>query len=143
MAFRGTYDHSLDAKNRLTLPAKFRGQLGEKVVVARGTTAACLTVSTPDEFDAYVEAALAGEHPLSPRADQINRYFQANSSEVDIDSAGRVALAPRLLAKAQIKKEVVVTGVGSRLEIWDRKAWDEYDAALDINELTASFHNAP
>lgn len=141
MAFRGTYDHSLDAKNRLTLPARFRGQLGEKVVLAKGT-ATCVTVWTPDEFDAYVAAALQGEHPLSPRADQINRYFQANSHEVDIDAAGRVALSPRLMAHAGLEKEVVVTGVGSRLEIWDRKAWDEYDASLDINELTASFNNA-
>jgi MraZ protein len=142
MAFRGTYDHSLDAKNRLTMPAKFRGQLGDKVVLARGT-ADCVTVWTPAQFDEYVAAALADEHPLSPRADQINRYFQANSHEVDIDSAGRVALPPRLASTAGIKKEVVVTGVGTRLEIWDRKAWDEYDAGLDINELTASFHNAP
>jgi MraZ protein len=141
MAFRGTYDYSLDAKNRLTLPARFRGQLGEKVVLAKGT-ADCVTVWTPDEFDAYVAAALQGEHPLSPRADQINRYFQANSHEVDIDSAGRVAMPPRLMAHAGLEKEVVVTGVGSRLEIWDRKAWDAYDATLDINELTASFHNA-
>jgi MraZ protein len=141
MAFRGTYDHSLDAKNRLTLPARFRGQLGEKVVLAKGT-ANCVTVWTPDEFDAYVQAALAGEHPLSPRADQINRFFQANSHEVDIDAAGRVALPPRLMGHAQISKEVVVTGVGSRLEIWDRKAWDDYDSGLDINELTASFQNA-
>lgn len=141
MAFRGTYDHSLDAKNRLTLPARFRGQLGEKVVLAKGT-ANCVTVWTPDEFDAYVAAALAGEHPLSPRADQINRYFQANSHEVEIDAAGRVAISPRLMAHAGLAKEVVVTGVGSRLEIWDRKAWDEYDATLDINELTASFNNA-
>jgi MraZ protein len=141
MAFRGTYDHSLDAKNRLTLPARFRGQLGEKVVLARGT-ANCVTVFTPSDFDAYVEAALANEHPLSPRADQINRFFQANSHEVDIDAAGRVALPPRLLSHAAISKEVVVTGVGSRLEIWDRKAWDDYDSGLDINELTASFQNA-
>ncbi len=141
MAFRGTYDHSLDSKNRLTLPARFRGQLGEKVVLAKGT-ANCVTVWTPDEFDAYVAAALADEHPLSPRADQINRFFQANSHEVDIDSAGRVALPPRLMGHADITKEVVVTGVGSRLEIWDRKAWDDYDSGLDINELTASFQNA-
>lgn len=141
MAFRGTYDHSLDAKNRLTMPARFRGQLGEKVVLARGT-ANCVTVWTPDEFDAYVAAALANEHPLSPRADQINRFFQANSHEVDIDSAGRVALPPRLMGHAGITKEVVVTGVGSRLEIWDRKAWDEYDSGLDIDELTASFQHA-
>jgi MraZ protein len=141
MALRGTFDYSLDAKNRLTVPAKFRGSLGERVVLAKGT-AKCVTVWTPDEFDAYVAAALAGEHPLSPRADQINRYFQANSVELEIDSAGRVGIPPFLMDHAGLAKEVVVTGVGSRLEVWDRQAWADYNANLDIAELTASFGNA-
>jgi MraZ protein len=141
MAFRGTFDYSLDAKNRLTVPAKFRGSLGERVVLAKGT-AKCVTVWTPDDFDAYVEAALEGEHPLSPRADQINRYFQANSLETEIDSAGRVGIPPFLQEYAGLGKEVVVTGVGSRLEIWDRASWADYNASLDIAELTASFGNA-
>jgi len=141
MAFRGTHDYSLDAKNRLTLPAKFRGELGERVVLARGT-AKCVTVWTAPEFDAYLAAALEGLNPLSPKADKINRYFQGNSHEVDIDSAGRVAIPPRLMDYAGLTKEVVVSGVGSRLEIWDRGGWEANDADIDIDELTASFGNA-
>ncbi len=140
MAFRGTFDYSLDAKNRLTLPAKFRGELGERVVLARGT-AQCVTVWRSDDFDAYIEQALANVHPMSPQADQINRWFVGPSHEVDIDSAGRVAVPPRLLQYAGMTKEVVVTGVGARLEVWDKDLYAAQDAAMDINALTASFNN--
>ena len=141
MAFRGTFDFTLDAKNRLTVPAKFRSSLADGVVLAQGT-AQCVSVWTPEGFDAYVQAALEGQHPLSPRADQINRYFQANSIDAELDAAGRVMLPSFLLEHAGLTKEVVVTGAGERLEIWDRAAWAAYNASLDIGELTASFGQA-
>jgi MraZ protein len=142
MAFSGTFDYTLDAKNRLTVPAKFRTSFSDAVVLAKGTDR-CVAVWNPEDFATYVAAALDGLHPLSPRADKVNRFFRANSVEVPIDSAGRVMIPPFLLEHAGLDKEVVVTGVGDRLEVWDRTTWADYNAALDITEITASFDNAP
>jgi MraZ protein len=96
MAFRGTFDYTLDAKNRLTVPAKFRASLSEGVVLAKGT-AACVAIWTPQGFDSYVDAALADMHPLNPEADKLNRFFQANSLDTELDAAGRVMVPGFLL----------------------------------------------
>jgi MraZ protein len=140
MAFSGTFDYTLDAKNRLTVPAKYRPAFANGVVLAKGTER-CVAMWTPDEFSSYVSAALDGLHPLSQRADKVNRFFRANSLEMPLDSAGRVMVPGFLLEHAGLEKDVVVTGVGNRLEIWDRAAWADYNAALDITEITASFDN--
>lgn len=142
MAFRGTFDYTLDAKNRLTVPAKFRASLSEGVVLAKGTER-CVALWTPKDFDAYVQAALADMHPLSPQADKINRFFQANSLDTELDAAGRVMVPGFLLEHAGLTKEVVVTGVGNRLEVWGRAQWADYNASLDIGDLTAPFGHAP
>ena len=140
MAFRGTFDYSLDAKSRLTLPAKFRASLSGDVVLGRGTEP-CVTIQTAEDFDAFVEQSLAGMHQLAPERRRIVRYFSANAFPTKIDSAGRVMVPPRLMEHAGLKKEVVVAGVGSALEIWDRDAWAAQDAEVDIEELTARFGN--
>lgn len=140
MAFSGTFDYTLDAKNRLTVPAKFRSAFAHGVVLAKGTER-CVAMWTPVEFTSYVNAALEGLHPLSQRADKVNRFFRANSIEMPIDSAGRVMVPAFLLEHAGLEKDVVITGVGNRLEIWDRAAWADYNDALDITEITASFDN--
>jgi len=142
MAFRGTFDYTLDAKNRLTVPAKFRAVLAGGVVLAKGTEA-CVALWTAPEFDAYVTAGLAGLHPLDAQADRINRYFQSNSHDTELDSAGRVMVPTWLIDHGHLTKDVVVTGVGHRLEVWDRVAWATYNASLDIADLTAAFGQTP
>jgi MraZ protein len=139
MAFRGTFDHSLDAKNRLTVPAKFRATLAEGVVLAKGLER-CVAVWTPREYDAYVSASLSGFHPLSQEAQKLKRFFAANSFDTELDSAGRVMVPPFLMEHAGLRKEVVVTGAGESLELWDRSTWTTYNAALasDVTEITAS-----
>lgn len=139
MTFRGTFDYSLDAKNRLTVPARFRAALAEGVVLAKGLER-CVTLWTPAEFDSYTKAALAGFHPLSPEAQQLNRFFSANSYDTELDAAGRVMVPAFLLAHAGLSKEVVVTGLGNALEIWDRQTWADYNDALAsrVTDITAS-----
>jgi MraZ protein len=142
MAFRGTFEYTLDAKNRLTVPAKFRASLAQGVVLAKGTER-CVAIWTPADFDGYIDAALAGEHPLSPEADKVKRFFQANSIETELDSAGRVMVPTFLLEHGALNKDVVVTGLGERLEVWDRVAWSDYNSRLNINDITARFgHSA-
>lgn len=138
MAFRGTFDYTLDAKHRLTIPAKFRAQLSGGVVLAKGTEA-CVAIWTPEGFDAYVTAALADLHPMSPEADKLDRFFQANSDDTELDSAGRVGLPQFLREYAGLTKDVTVIGKRLCIEVWDREAWAQYNAGLDIHELTAAF----
>jgi MraZ protein len=140
MAFRGTFDHTLDAKNRLTIPAKFRASLDEGVVLAKGIER-CVQVWTPRAFDGYVSTALAGTNPLSEPARKLNRFFAANSLDTELDSAGRVMVPGFLLEHGGLQKEVVVTGAGDCLEVWDRAAWAAYNDALSVElpDIAAGF----
>ena len=138
MAFSGTFDYSLDAKNRLTVPAKFRTSLSEKVVLARGTEH-CVAVWPARDFEAFVAESLAGMHRLDPKRDRLKRYFFSNSFETELDSAGRVGVPSKLMEHAELTKEVVVNGVDDHLEVWDRDGWSAYNDGLDIAELTADF----
>jgi MraZ protein len=140
MAFRGTFDHTLDAKNRLTIPAKFRASLADGVVLAKGIER-CVQVWTPRAFDAYVSTALAGLNPLSEQARKLNRFFAANSLDVELDSAGRVMVPGFLLEHGELQKDVVVTGAGDCLEVWGRVAWADYNEALsnELPDIAAAF----
>jgi MraZ protein len=129
MAFRGTFDYSLDQKNRLTVPAKFRAAVGESVVLATGTDG-CVEVWRPADFDEQIAGALAGRNPLSKEARQIRQWFFGNSHEVELDSAGRVAMPAALIGHASIEKEVHVTGAGDHFQVWDRSRWASHKADL-------------
>ena len=142
MALRGTFDYTLDAKNRLTMPPKYREQFKAGVVLAKGT-AKCIAVWTPEAFDGYVTGALSGMNELDPKADDILRYFDANSHETDLDSAGRVMVPGFLAEHAGLGKDVTVIGTRRRLEVWDRQAWRDYNENLDITKVTASFGHTP
>ena len=132
MAFRGNYDHSLDAKNRLSIPAKFRASFSSGVVLAKDSEP-CVAVWTAERHEAIIDAALANANPMDPSARRIARYHQSNSFDQELDSAGRVTLPPALLDHAGVEKEVVVAGVGDHLEIWSRERWAEEAAALDAD----------
>lgn len=139
MAFRGTFDFSLDAKNRLTVPAKFRNVLGDSVVLAKGVER-CVVVWRPDDYDAYVKGVTSQFAPMSTQREKLQRFFSANAHDTDIDGAGRVMVPGFLAEHAGLGKEVVVTGADDRLEIWDRAAWAAYNDQLagditDISEL--------
>ena len=142
MAFTGTSEHNLDAKNRLTIPAKFRASLSDGVVLSKGIER-CVQVWTPKAYDAYVEAALAGQNPLSEAARKLNRFFAANSMDTELDAAGRVGIPTFLLEHGELAKDVVVTGAGDCLEVWGRAAWAHYNEALsnELPDIAAGFGN--
>jgi len=139
VAFRGTFDYTLDAKNRLTVPAKFRATLSEGVVLAKGLDR-CVALWAPRDYVAYTQATLAGRNPASAEARQLQRFFSANSVDTELDSAGRVMLPSFLIEHAGLDREVVVTGAGDNLEVWDRAAWASYndELAATVTELTES-----
>ena len=118
----GSYDHTIDDKNRLTLPAKFREAFTDGVVITRGLDG-CLYAYRRTDWDRLVESRLAPLDPLSPETRRLERFFYSGASEAELDKQGRVMLPAPLIDHAELGKEVVVAGVNDRLEIWDREAW--------------------
>jgi len=142
MAFSGTFDYTLDAKNRLTVPARMRSSLSESVMLSRGTEK-CVSIWPKQDFHAFVADALANTRTLDPKRDQIKRFFFSNSFETELDSAGRIMVPKELMGYGDFGKEVVVNGMDDRIEIWDRQRWATYNAALDITDLAALFADVP
>jgi MraZ protein len=142
LAFRGTYDHSLDAKHRLTVPAKFRSVLAGGVVLAKGIER-CVQVWPPAAYDAYVADALGDAPRLSERRRKLNRFFNGNSFESELDGAGRVGLPRELREHGGLAKDCIVVGAGECLEIWDRAAWQAYNDRLtdDVDDISALFES--
>ena len=118
----GAHEHTIDDKNRLTLPAKFRKTFEDGLVVTRGLDG-CLYAFRRQDWDRLVESRLATLDPLSPEGRRLERFFFSGATEADLDKQGRVMLPKELIEHAGLSKDVVVAGVNERLEIWDRAAW--------------------
>ena len=130
----GEHEHTIDDKNRLTLPARFREALGEGVVVSRGLDE-CLYVFAREEWARIMEQRLAELDPFSREAREMERYFFSGAVEADVDKQGRVMIPAALTSYAKLARDVVVAGVRNRLEIWDREAWrkqrDEFEGSAE------------
>jgi MraZ protein len=130
LAFRGQFDFSLDAKNRLNVPAKFRPAFSGGVVLAKALEP-CVAIWAPDEFERWTESFLANLNPVSRERRSLTRYFAGNSWDAELDSAGRVTLNGPLLGHAGITKDVVVIGNLDHIEVWDRANWQSAQETLD------------
>jgi MraZ protein len=138
----GEHDHTIDDKNRLTLPAKFRQAFAEGVVLARGIER-CLTAYPRSEWGAAIETRLQELDPLSKEGRLMQRYFFSGAAEAELDKQGRVMIPSSLCEHAGLGKEVVVAGIRDHLEIWDRAAWREHlheieGSAEDVAERLAT-----
>jgi MraZ protein len=120
--FLGEFEHTLDDKNRLTLPARFRDAFADGLVVTRGMDG-CLFVYTRAGWDRFVELRLEGLDPFSREARQMSRFVFAGAAEAEPDKQGRIMLPAALVQHARLAREVVVAGVRDHVEIWDRAAW--------------------
>jgi MraZ protein len=118
----GAHEHTIDDKNRLTLPAKFRQAFADGVVVTRGLDD-CLFAFRREDWHRLVESRLAPLDPFSTEARRLERFFFSGATESELDKQGRVMLPAHLIEHAKLGREVVVAGVNERLEIWDRAAW--------------------
>ncbi len=134
--FLGEYTHNIDEKNRLAIPAKFRGELKQGAVVTRGLDG-CLFVYTKTEWKKLVEKISA--LPLTQaKARTFARMMLMGAMEVKLDKLGRVLLPDYLKKFAGIRKKVVIGGVYNRLEIWDAANWQVYKNRSEKNvEKTA------
>jgi len=118
----GEYEHMIDDKNRLTLPAKFRQAFAEGVVVTRGLDGCLYAYRRPD-WARLVESRLATLDPLGKEGRRMLRFFFSGASETDLDKQGRMMIPAALLEHAKLGRDVVVAGVHDHLEIWDRATW--------------------
>ena len=118
----GEYEHTVDDKNRLTLPARFRDAFREGAVVTRGMDG-CLAVYPRAGWEQLAESTLVDLDPLSREGRALTRYFYSAATEAEPDRQGRILIPPRLAEYAQLGRDVVVAGVRDRLEIWDRDTW--------------------
>ena len=127
--FIGQYTHTIDDKNRLSLPLKFRKEMGKRVIITPGLDG-CLFVFTPTQLETISEK-LGGSSMLQADTRSFNRYMLGGAVEADVDSIGRVLVPDFLKEKAQLKKEVVLIGVQNRVEIWNDTLWMEYKAKVE------------
>ena len=118
----GEYEHTIDDKNRLTLPARFRQEFADGIVLTRGMDG-CLSAYTRGEWEQLVRGRLASLNTLSLRGRRMQRFFFSGAMEAELDKQGRVGIPAPLLEHAKLGRDVVVAGVNDRLEIWDRAAW--------------------
>jgi MraZ protein len=121
----GEYAHTIDDKNRLTLPAKFRERFAGGGVITRGLDG-CLYLFARDEWERLVDSRLAELDPLAEEGRLLQRYFFSAAAEAEPDKQGRIMLPAALAEHARLGREVVVAGVYDHLEIWDRAAWREH-----------------
>lgn len=126
--FMGEYLHTIDSKGRLIFPAKFRDELGEVFVATKGLDN-CLFVYTCSEW-AILEEKLKKLPLAKPEARAFLRFFFSGAAELECDKQGRVLLPQNLREHAQLDKEVVVIGVSTRIEVWNKAAWDEYNQQI-------------
>ncbi len=137
----GQYEHTIDAKKRLALPAKFRGELGDKVVITKGVDN-CLIVYTEKEWG--ITSEKLGNLPMSSSESRsFSRLMLAGAMEVDLDKLGRILVPDYLKEYADLKKNVVICGLSNRLEIWDSEKWDTYrqGAEKGVEEIVSKLGN--
>ena len=128
--FLGEFEHLIDEKNRLTLPAKFREALADGVVVTRGMDG-CLSAYPVEAWHALVQSRLGSLDPLSQDDRMMQRYFYSAAAEAKPDKQGRIMLPAALVEHAELGREVIVAGVYDHLEIWDRAAWRKQIADVE------------
>jgi len=118
----GEHEHSIDDKNRITLPAKFRAVFAAGVVLTRGMDG-CLYAYRSEDWDHLVESRLAELDPLSKEGRRMQRFFFAGATEADLDKQGRVMIPAPLIQHGGLGRNVVIAGMRDHLEIWDSATW--------------------
>ena len=139
--FRGTFDHTLDAKKRLTMPARYRSALAGGIVLAMLVDQQpCVGVWRPPEYEDYSRRALGDLPALSPRLAELERFFYGNSQDAELDAAGRVIVPAFLSEHARLEKEIVIVGAGDRLELWSKDVWSAHQPTLlsGVADITAN-----
>ena len=127
----GEFKHTIDDKNRVSLPSKFRKEVGKKVIVTHGLDN-CLFLYTLKEWETIAkQLGSLGMGQADTRG--FNRYILASAAEVLVDSVGRILIPENLRQAIGIKNKIVFAGLYNRIEIWEEDAWDKYKAQVVKN----------
>ena len=127
----GEYQHAIDAKGRLIIPARFREELGEHFLVTRGLDR-CLFVYSLDEWKT-LEGKLKSLPLTQPNARAFVRFFFSGATECTVDRQGRILIPANLREHARLKREVMIIGVSNRAEIWAKEEWDRYVEQAEVS----------
>ena len=126
--FLGEYDHTIDAKGRMAVPARFRAQMDRGAVISKGM-GTCLSVYTMQRWEEKSAALATGKTTDELR--DFERRIYPSASEIELDGQGRMIIPAKLRAYAGLGNEVTVAGVRDHFEIWDRAGWLNYQERLD------------
>ena len=129
----GEYEHSLDAKGRLIMPAKLRDDIGEKFIITKGLDG-CLFAFSIEEWKNF-EAKLRSLPISNKDARAFSRFFFAGAIDCEIDKQGRFLISGNLREFAGLTKEVVIIGMDSRIEIWSKDKWQQCDDEISADEI--------
>ena len=128
--FMGEYSHTIDTKGRLIIPSRFREELGETFVVTKGLDG-CLFVFSDEEWKAF-EIKLKSLPLTNKNARQFARFFVAGATPCELDKQWRILLPATLREFAGLEKDVVLTGMLNRIEIWSKDKWNENNSLDDV-----------
>ena len=131
--FIGEYEHSVDVKGRLIMPAKLREDIGEKFVVTKGLDG-CLFAYSQKEWENF-EEKLKSLPLTNKNARDFVRFFLAGAIECEIDKQGRFLISSNLREYATLEKEVIIVGVLNRIEIWNKEKWKQVDSNISADEI--------
>lgn len=131
--FMGEYNHTIDAKGRLSVPSRLREALGEEFVITKGLDG-CLFAYTKEEWSVFEEKL--GALPLTnSNARKFSRFFLAGAAVAEVDKQGRILIPPVLREFAALEKDVVLIGVSRRVEIWSKERWEAENTFDDVEEI--------
>ena len=130
--FMGEYNHTIDAKGRLIVPAKFREELGEAFVITNGNDG-CLNIYTEEAWETFL-----GKLKLLPNnrdTRSIVRKFVSQANRVEVDKQGRILIPTVLRDYAELDKDVVLAGAIDKIEVWDKTRWEKQSDEGDIDDI--------
>jgi len=125
----GEYTHTLDEKNRMSLPVKFRKEIGNSVVIAPGLDN-CLSLFTTKEWQ-KISSKLSDSSMLASDNRSFSRFMFGQAVDVSVDSQGRILIPENLKNRSKLSSKVVVIGVQNRVEIWNEEAWNNYKKVVE------------
>lgn len=125
----GEYNHTLDDKNRMSLPVKFRKELGKSVVIAPGLDN-CLSIFTTKEWE-KISSKLSESSMIASDNRSFSRFMFGQAVIMDVDGQGRILIPENLKNRSGLTSKVTVIGVQNRAEIWNEKAWSDYKAGVE------------
>lgn len=140
--FIGEYEHTVDAKGRVIMPVKLREEMGEKFIVTKGQEG-CLFAYSQNEWKNFEEKLKSLPSYTNKNVRDFIRYFLSGAVECELDKQGRFLIPSNLRNHAMLDKDIVIIGVGTKIEIWDRKEWKRYsnDDNISADEIAENLSN--